>query len=82
MKYDAVLFLYLDRVVTVVVNHVCCCNMICKTLEIDSGLSFGKKQVQAVLLLLGGCDIPTAVPTVELPFDKKVFYTNAVTRTT
>ncbi|KAM3342336.1 GATA transcription factor 19 isoform X2 [Capsicum galapagoense] len=29
-------------------------------------------KVQAVLLLLGGCDIPTAVPTVELPFDKKV----------
>uniref|UniRef100_M1AJN5 GATA transcription factor n=1 Tax=Solanum tuberosum TaxID=4113 RepID=M1AJN5_SOLTU len=29
-------------------------------------------KVQAVLLLLGGCDIPTAVPTVELPFDNKV----------
>ncbi|XP_010320222.2 GATA transcription factor 19-like isoform X1 [Solanum lycopersicum] len=29
-------------------------------------------KVQAVLLLLEGCDIPTAVPTVELPFDNKV----------
>lgn len=29
-------------------------------------------KVQAVLLLLGGCDIPTAVPTVKLPFDNKV----------
>ncbi|KAJ8551109.1 hypothetical protein K7X08_000479 [Anisodus acutangulus] len=29
-------------------------------------------KVQAVLLLLGGCDIPTAVPTVELPFENKV----------
>ncbi|KAJ8541284.1 hypothetical protein K7X08_002100 [Anisodus acutangulus] len=29
-------------------------------------------KVQAVLLLLGGCDIPTAVPTVEPPFDNKV----------
>ncbi|KAK4352298.1 hypothetical protein RND71_027816 [Anisodus tanguticus] len=29
-------------------------------------------KVQAVLLLLGECDIPTAVPTVEPPFDNKV----------
>ncbi|CAN4092321.1 unnamed protein product [Withania somnifera] len=29
------------------------------------------EKVQAVLLLLGGRDIPTAVPTVELPFDNK-----------
>lgn len=26
-------------------------------------------QVQAVLLLLGGREIPTAVPTVDVPFD-------------
>lgn len=27
-------------------------------------------QVQAVLLLLGGRDIPTGVPTIEVPYDK------------
>ncbi|XP_009612622.1 GATA transcription factor 19-like isoform X1 [Nicotiana tomentosiformis] len=30
------------------------------------------EKVQAVLLLLGECDIPTAVPTVEVPFDNTV----------
>ncbi|XP_022768477.1 GATA transcription factor 19-like isoform X3 [Durio zibethinus] len=28
------------------------------------------EKVQAVLLLLGGCDIPTGVPTIEVPFDQ------------
>lgn len=28
------------------------------------------KQVQAVLLLLGGRDIPTAVPTIEVTYDQ------------
>ncbi|KAJ7958901.1 GATA transcription factor [Quillaja saponaria] len=28
------------------------------------------EKVQAVLLLLGGCDVPTGVPTVEVPFDQ------------
>lgn len=32
-------------------------------------LCFVVIQVQTVLLLLGGRDIPTAVPTLELPFE-------------
>lgn len=28
------------------------------------------QQVQAVLLLLGGRDLPTGVPTIEVPFNQ------------
>lgn len=35
------------------------------------------KQVQAVLLLLGGRDIPTGVPTIEVPYDQSNRVINA-----
>ncbi|XP_019256333.1 PREDICTED: GATA transcription factor 18-like [Nicotiana attenuata] len=38
----------------------------------NMSLKSGLKKVQAVLLLLGECDIPTAVPTIEVPFDNMV----------
>lgn len=32
-------------------------------------LTYSEKQVQAVLLLLGGRDVPTTVPTTDAIFD-------------
>ncbi|CAN4122407.1 unnamed protein product [Withania somnifera] len=60
-----------------VLNHHQYGGKICRTSELTLAFegevyvfpAVTPHKVQAVLLLLGGCDIPTAVPTVELPFE-------------
>lgn len=42
----------------------------CACFEGRLGLLDCTQQVQAVLLLLGGPDVPTGVPTIEVPFSQ------------
>ncbi|KAH7834891.1 hypothetical protein Vadar_020709 [Vaccinium darrowii] len=49
-------------------NSLSFCGRFSVELDVGPLQCQGVSQVQAVLLLLGGCEIPTGVPTVDIPF--------------